>query len=123
MDERLRFVARLQRIDGAVLGPSKFLRILSPETPVPLPQNIEKRTAVGHFETFVRPKPGNKAAIRLIPECGATFHGPECCKRESPASTVADAASRLRPGISIGTARRYCSYPTPCSNTRSRSSN
>ena len=35
------------RIGSAVLWPPKFLRILSPETPVPLPQNIEKRTAVG----------------------------------------------------------------------------
>jgi hypothetical protein len=35
------------RIGSAVLWPSKFLLVLSPETPVPLPQNIEKRTAVG----------------------------------------------------------------------------
>jgi hypothetical protein len=65
----------------------------------------------------------NEAAIRLIPECGANFHGPERCKRESLASAAADAASRLRPGISMGTVRLYSSYPTPCSNTRSRSSN
>jgi len=36
------------RIGSAVLWPSKFLLILSPETPVPLSQNIEKRTAVGY---------------------------------------------------------------------------
>jgi hypothetical protein len=40
------------RIGTAVLWPSKFLLILSPETPVPLPQNIEKRTAVGQNLTF-----------------------------------------------------------------------
>ena len=57
------------------------------------------------------------------PNAARPYHGPERCRRESPASTAADAASRLRPGISMGTARLYSSYPTPCSNTRSRSSN
>jgi hypothetical protein len=80
-------------------------------------------TAHATLRHSCRQNRSNKAAICLIPECRATFHGPERCKRESPASAAADAASRLRPGISMGTARRYCSYPTPCSNTRSRSSN
>jgi len=35
------------RIGSAVRWPSKFLLILSLETPVPLPQKIERRTAVG----------------------------------------------------------------------------
>jgi hypothetical protein len=72
---------------------------------------------------IVSPTVSFPTAATHEPECGATAHGPERCKGEPPASTAADAASRLRPGISMGTARRYCSYPTPCSKTRSRSSN
>jgi hypothetical protein len=37
------------RIGSAVRWPSKFLLILSLETPVPLPQKIERRTAVGQY--------------------------------------------------------------------------
>jgi hypothetical protein len=40
------------RIGSAVRWPSKFLLILSLETPVPLPQKIERSTVVGQFETF-----------------------------------------------------------------------
>jgi hypothetical protein len=52
------------RIGGAVLWPSKLLRIWSPETPAPLPQNIEKKPAVGQ-EPPVKTFPKSRHSLEV----------------------------------------------------------